>query len=117
MPTILSASCIKYSSTHRSRLFSRRPLDLRARLVALHATGERTVVHARTRDLSHSGAGLTVTGELASGTAVVLCLRLPGGGQLCLQAVVARRQGFRCGLRFVRPTAEQRLLLSELCCA
>lgn len=95
----------------------RSPLDLRARLVALLATGEHVIVHARTRDLSHSGAGLTLTSELPSGTSVVLCLSLPGGGQLCMQAVIARRHGFRAGLRFVRPTAEQRLLLSELCCA
>jgi hypothetical protein len=36
---------------------------------------------------------------------------------LCLEAVIARRQGFRVGLRFLHPTAEQRLLLSELCYA
>jgi hypothetical protein len=95
----------------------RRPLDLRARLVALLATGEHVIVHARTCDLSHSGAGVTLTGELPTGTDVMLCLRLPGGGQLCMQAVIARRHGFHAGLRFVRPTAEQRLLLSELCFA
>lgn len=117
-PTIPSGRRTNRSSSYASRLFNRRPLDLRARLVALLATGERVVVHARTRDLSHSGAGLTLTSELPSGTDVVLCLRLPGdGGQLCLQAVVARRRGFHVGLHFVRPTAEQRLLLSELCYA
>jgi hypothetical protein len=92
-------------------------MDLRARLVALLDTGERVIVHARTRDLSHSGAGVTLTGELPSGTGVVLCLRLPDGGQLCMKAVIARRQGLRAGLQFLRPTAEQRLMLSELCCA
>jgi hypothetical protein len=55
---------------------------------------------------------------LPSGTKVVLCFRLPGSETaLCLQAVIARRQGFRAGLRFVQPTAEQRLLLCELCYA
>jgi hypothetical protein len=116
-PKILSRSHASARSIYSSRLFRRSPLDLRARLVALLATGEHVVVHARTRDLSHSGAGLTLTRELPSGTAVVLCMRLPGGGQLCLQAVVARQQGFRAGLQFIRPTAEQRLLLGELCCA
>jgi hypothetical protein len=116
-PTIHSASRSNRNPNHSSRLFIRRPLDLRARLVALLATGEHVIVHARTRDLSHSGAGLTLTSELPSGTSVVLCLRLPAGGQLCMQAVIARQRGFRAGLQFVRPTAEQRLLLSELCFA
>ena len=50
------------------------------------------------------------------GSEVVLCFRLPGSGTLlCLCAVVTRGQGFRVGLRFVQPTAQQRLLLSELC--
>ena len=83
-----------------------------------HSTGERIIVHGRTRDLSCSGAGVTLTRELPSGTEVVLCLRLPGcGNVLCLRAVITRRQGFRAGLQFVQPTAEQRLLLSELCYA
>jgi hypothetical protein len=106
------------SSIYASRLFSRRRLDLRARLVALCATGEPVIVHGRTRDVSKGGAGLTLTRELPSGTQVVLCLRLPGNGSpLCLQAVITRRKGFRVGLQFVKPTAEQRLLLSELCYA
>lgn len=108
----------KRSPIYASRLFSRRRLDVRARLVALHPTGERTVIHARTFDLSRSGAGLTLTRDLPSGTEAVLCFRLPGkSSALCLQAVIARRQGFRAGLRFVQPSAEQRLLLSELCYA
>jgi hypothetical protein len=112
MPTPLT----NRSSTYASRLFPRRRLDLRARLVALHSTGERIIVHARTCDVSRSGAGLTLTRELASGTEVVLCLRLPGNGNpLCLQAVITHRKGYRVGIRFVRPTAEQRLQLYELC--
>ena len=118
IPTILSGNHNGRSKKHSSRLFIRRPLDLRARLVALLSTGEHVIVHARTRDVSCTGAGLTLTSELPMGTAVMLCLRLPDtAGQLCLQAVVARRQGFRAGLQFVRPSPEQRLLLSELCCA
>ena len=46
----------------------------------------------------------------------MLGFRVPGSGALlCLHAVVIRSHGFRVGLRFVQPTAEQRLLLSELC--
>ena len=88
------------------------------------------VVHGRTVDLSRSGAGVTLTRELASGSEVVLCLCLPGSSRgprrarswldgvdnpLCLRAVVIRRRGFRAGLEFVQPTAEQRLLLCEFC--
>jgi hypothetical protein len=106
------------SSIYASRLFSRHPLDVRARLVALHSTGEHSIVHGRTCDVSHSGAGVTLTREMPSGTEVVLSLRLPGDrGALCLHAIITRCQGFRVGLRFLQPTAEQRLLLSELCCA
>jgi hypothetical protein len=113
MPTLLRNQC----SIDRSRLWPRRPLDLRARLLTRSAAGERVLaVHGRTVDLSRSGAGVTVTCELESGTEVVLCLRLPGGGNtLSLRAVITRRRGFRVGLEFVQPTAEQRLLLAELC--
>jgi len=120
------------SAIYASRLYSRRRLDVRARVVALnvtrHSTGERgvgngvkhggkyTVVHARTLDVSRSGAGLTLTRELPSGSEVLLCFRVPDNGtMLCLHAVVIRSRGFKVGLRFVQPTAEQRLLLSELC--
>ena len=91
---------------------------MRARLVARHFGGENTTIHGRTFDLSRSGAGLTLTRQLPSGTAVELHLRFPDLGKvLCLQAVITRCQGFRVGLQFVQPTAEQRVALSELCYA
>jgi PilZ domain len=116
MPTLLPCS---QSSIYASRLWARRPLDLRARLLTRQGAGGRAVVvHGRTVDLSRSGAGVTVTSELAAGTEVLLCVQLPGGGNpLCLRAVITRRRGFRAGLEFVQPTAEQRLLLFTLCYA
>jgi hypothetical protein len=119
------------STIYANRLFSRRRLDVRARLVTPHSAGghgvprgvghgvhrgvEYVVVHARTLDVSSSGAGVTLTRELPSGSEVVLCFRHPGNGiLLCLHAVITRCRGFRAGLRFVQPTAEQRLLLSQL---
>ena len=100
----------------RNRVWSRRPLDLRAQLLTpADAGGRALVVHGRTVDLSRSGAGVTVTRELAAGSEVVLCLRLPGGNTLSLRAIITRRRGFRVGLEFVQPTAEQRLMLSALC--
>jgi c-di-GMP-binding flagellar brake protein YcgR len=114
MPTPFSSR----KPIHASRLFSRRPLDVRARLVALHSTGERVIVQARTYDVSRGGAGLMLTHGLPSGTEVALCLRLPGNdGQLFLQAIITRRRGFRVGLQFVHTTTEQRLRLCELCYA
>ena len=120
MPTLVNDR--GRNEIHASRILSRRPLDVRARLVARDTTGEygvdRIVVQARTHDVSCSGAGLTLTRELPSGSEVVLSFQLPGTGTtLCLNAVITRRQGFRAGLRFVQPTAQQRLLLAELCYA
>ena len=107
-----------FHDKYRSRLFSRRPLDLRARLVVLHSDGGHAVMHARTRDISRNGAGLTVTGELAYGSAVVLCLRLPGSdAPLCVKAILTRQRGFRVGLRFVHTTAMQRQQIAGLCLA
>jgi PilZ domain len=105
------------SSAYASRLYVRRRVDVRARLLARPpADGRIVVVHGRTVDLSRSGAGVTLTRELASGSEVVLCLQLPGiGNPLCLRAVIRRRHGFRAGLEFVSPTAEQRLLLCRFC--
>jgi hypothetical protein len=101
-----------------ARSVARHPLDIRASLLAIVAGGEQVRVQARTRDLSPLGAGLTLTRPLPSGTLVLLTLRLPGGrGQLSLKAVIARHQGYSAGVHFVGPTAEQRLLLGELCCA
>jgi hypothetical protein len=103
------------SSIYAGRLYSRRALDLRARVLARQDAGV-VVIHGRTVDLSRSGAGVTLTRELALGTEVVLCLRLPGSGNpLCLRSVITRRRGFRVGLEFLQPSAEQRLLLCELC--
>jgi hypothetical protein len=114
----MPASFYDRSPIYASRLFSRRRLDVRARLVAQHPGGETMIIHGRTFDLSRSGAGLTLTSQLPSGTAVELHLRFSELGKvLCLQAVITRCQGFRVGLQFVQPTAEQRLALSELCYA
>ena len=115
------------------RLYSRRALDVRARLVTqrqVHGQRVELVVHGRTVDLSRSGMGLTLTGDLPVGAEVVLSLQLPGSpaspffacgdgsdGPLCLRAVIVRRRGFRAGLKFIEPTAEQRLRLCQFCYA
>ncbi len=114
-------SSAAHSRLYAGRLYSRRAVDVRARLVTQRQVHGRTVelvAHGRTVDLSRSGIGMTLTGELPIGAEVVLSLQLPGSdGQLCLRAVVVRRCGFRAGLEFVQPTAEQRLLLCKFCYA
>jgi hypothetical protein len=118
MPSLLrSQSSIDRNRIWCNRVWSRRPLDLRASLLTRTTAGGRTaIVQGRTLDLSRSGAGVTVTCELPVGSEVVLCLRIPGiGNTLNLRSIVARSSGFLVGLEFVQPTAEQRLLLSVLC--
>ena len=121
-------------SIYAGRLFSRRAVDVRARLLArrqVNGRMEEAVVHGRTVDVSRSGAGLTLTRELPAGSEVLLSLQLPNsdgplfhsskpttgspGTPLCLRAVVVRRRGSRAGLKFVQPTAEQRLVLLKFC--
>jgi hypothetical protein len=117
LPTMTRSAVSLRSPVYSNRLYARRAVDLRARLLARQkADGRVMVVYGRTVDLSRTGAGLTLSRELASGTEAVLYLRLPGSDHvLCLNAVIIRRRGFRVGLRFVQPTAEQRLLLCEFC--
>lgn len=116
-PTQPRSRVSQRSRIYGNRLYARRAVDLRARLlVRQKSDGRIMVVYGRTVDLSRSGAGLTLSRELPPGTEAVLCLRLPGSDNLlCLNAVVIRRSGFRVGLRFLEPTAEQRLLLCQLC--
>jgi hypothetical protein len=116
MPSVLRTHNLQPAAIYRSRIYSRRRLDMRARLLARSNSGEQFVVQGWMCDLSCSGAGLTLTHELPSGSEVVLCLRVPGEVvQLSLRAVIRRRQGLRAGLEFLPPTPEQRLLLTELC--
>ena len=117
--TAATRGSVVRSLIYAGRLYSRRTVDVRARLLAFRRVNGRmveTVVHGRTVDLSRSGAGLMVTRELSAGAEVMLSLVLPGAdGPLCLRAKVVRRRGFTAGLEFVQPTAEQRLLLLEFC--
>ena len=118
MATVLNACYVPPATVHRSRIYSRRRLDTRARLLTRGERGKEEVVHGWMRDLSCSGAGLMLAGDVPPGAEVVLSMRLPNQmGHLNLKAVVRRRQGFRTGLEFLTTTPEQRLMLTELCYA
>lgn len=118
MATVLNACYVPPSTVHRSRIYTRRRLELRARLLTRSERGQENVVQGWMRDLSCSGAGVMIAGEVPAGAEVVLTMRLPNSlGHLSLRAVVRRRQGFRTGLEFLTTTPEQRLMLTELCYA
>ncbi len=97
----------------------------RTRGASTRPPAERVIsVHARTFDVSRSGAGLTLTRQLPSGTAVVLCLRIPGTGHSalpasrhhpppgipCWTAICAahRRTARCCSLNSVTPEPDER---------
>ncbi len=118
MATVLNVCYVPPATVHRSRIYSRRRLETRARLLTRGERGQEQVVHGWMRDLSCSGAGIMLAGDVATGEEVVLDMRLPDSlGQLRLKAIVRRRQGFRTGLEFLTTTPEQRLMLTELCYA
>ncbi|MDR3764101.1 MAG: PilZ domain-containing protein [Acidobacteriota bacterium] len=118
MATVLNACFMPPATIHRSRIYSRRPLDMRARLLMRGERGKEEVVHGWMRDLSCSGAGMMLAGNVTPGAEVVLSMRLPNRlGHLNLRAVVRRHQGLRTGLEFLTTTPEQRLMLTELCYA
>jgi PilZ domain-containing protein len=110
-------ACLGHAGAlYENRRYARRKVDVRVRLLTRRESdGRMAVAYARTADLSRGGACVTLSSELSLGTEVLFCVRLPGSDQLlCLKAVVIRRRGFRAGLRFLQPAAEQRLMLCKL---
>ncbi len=71
-------------------------------------------LHGRTKDISETGLGATVAGDLKMEEAVELEFYLPGS--LVLQrftAEVRYRKGFQYGFCFLNPTDEQKNLIRE----
>jgi hypothetical protein len=71
-------------------------------------------LHGRTKDISESGLGATVAGELKMHEPVELELYLPGS--LVLQrfaAEVRYRRGFQYGFCFLHATDQQKSLIRE----
>jgi PilZ domain len=63
--------------------------------------------HGRTKDISESGIGATVAGELKMGEVVELEFHLTGSlTPAKLQAEVKYRQGFQYGFHFLNATEE-----------
>ncbi len=71
-------------------------------------------LHGRTKDISETGLGATVAGELKMQDTVMLEFYLPGS--LVLQRFMAEvryRKGFQYGFCFLRVSEEQKNLIRE----
>ena len=97
------------------RRFSRSRFDVRIQ-VAVFREGVTTTCWGRTSELSMDGIGATLSGQLAVGEVVSLEFPIPLPPHIIkLRAIVRYSDGLRCGLQFLVVTAEQKLLLHEVC--
>jgi len=89
------------------RVVSRKPIQVPLDLIALRS-GVPENLPGRCTDLSESGLGAVVAGELSVGQQVALELRLPNVGvPVRARALVRYQSRLRCGLEFVGLSAEQ----------
>jgi hypothetical protein len=71
-------------------------------------------LHGRTKDVSESGLGATVAGELKMHEQVELELYLPGSlVPHTFAAEVRYRRGFQYGFCFLQPTEKQKALIRD----
>jgi c-di-GMP-binding flagellar brake protein YcgR len=72
------------------------------------------VFHGRTKDISESGLGATVAGQLPRNEPIEVEFRLPGSSvTIKVMAEVRYNQGFQYGLRFLYITEAQRAQIRE----
>jgi c-di-GMP-binding flagellar brake protein YcgR len=73
------------------------------------------LLRGRSTDISQSGMGVTLSGDLHAGEVVSLEFSLPFTREpLQLRAVVRRRHGLNYGLEFITLSAQQRLAIQRL---
>lgn len=76
--------------------------------------GAGTTFHGRTKDISESGLGAIVAGELNADELLELEFYLPGKlDPVRLKATVRYHQGFHYGFQFVDITDEQRAMVRD----
>ncbi len=93
------------------RLFPRHPIRVPVDLIALRS-GVPVNLPGRCTDISESGLGAVVAGELAEGQQVAVELRLPNVGvPVRARAVVRYQSRFHCGLEFSGLAIEQREMI------
>ena len=102
-PSLVSA----FDSASR-RGFERYPIDVLLDVVALRS-GIPNNMPGRCCDLSETGLGAVIAGELVAGQSVAVELRLPNVGlPVRARALVRYQEKLRCGLQFVGLSVEQR---------
>ena len=97
-----------------SRHFPRYPIDVRVVVKVQHERGV-DMLRGRSTDISQSGMGVTLGGELNEGEVVNMEFYLPFTREaLHLRAVVRRRNGLNYGLEFITLSAAQRAAIQRL---
>jgi TonB family protein len=93
------------------RVFSRHPINVPVDLIALRS-GIPENLPGRCTDLSESGVGAVVAGELSAGQQVAVELRLPNVSvPVRARAMVRYQSRLRCGLEFSGLSVEQREMI------
>jgi TonB family protein len=93
------------------RVFPRHPINVPMDLIALRS-GVPENLPGRCTDISESGVGAVVAGEMVVGQQVAVELRLPNVGvPVRARALVRYQSRLRCGLQFVGLSVEQREMI------
>ncbi len=105
-----AAPSLALEKTQR-RAYPRRPVHVPLDVIALRS-GVPENLPGRCTDLSESGVGAVIAGELVPDQQVAVELRLPNVGvPVRARALVRHQSRLRCGLEFTGLSAEQRAML------
>lgn len=97
-----------------TRHFSRYRIDVRV-LAKVRRDSAIVVLRGRSTDISQSGMGVTLSGDLQPGEVVNMEFSLPFTREpLHLRAVVRRRNGLNYGVEFLTLSAPQRAAIQRL---
>lgn len=99
-----------------SRHFPRYRIDVRVLVKLRREPGGELLLRGRSTDISQSGMGVTLSGDLELGQAVNMEFSLPFTREpLHLRAVVRRRNGLNYGVEFLTLSPQQRAAIERLC--
>lgn len=97
-----------------TRHFARYRIDVRV-LVKVQREQGTDLLRGRSTDISQSGMGVTLSGDLNPGEVVDMEFSLPFTREaLHLRAVVRRRNGLNYGMEFITLSAQQRAAIQRL---
>jgi len=107
----MSAAPLQAFEETPQRRFPRHPINVPLDLIALRS-GVPETLPGRCTDISETGLGAVVAGQLAAGQQVALELRLPNVGvPVRARSVVRYQSKLRCGLEFSNLPADQREMI------